>query len=57
MLLCWYLCKENTLVIKERIGHEDIETTLGTYGHLYPNYNKKIAKKIDRLFEEIKYEK
>ena len=54
MPLCWYLCKENTLVIKERIGHEDIETTLLTYGHLYPNYNKKIAKKIDRLFEKIK---
>lgn len=44
--------QENALVIKERLGHEDIETTLGTYGHLYPNYNKKIAKKIDRLFEE-----
>ncbi len=44
--------QENALVIKERLGHEDIETTLGTYGHLYPNYNRKVAKKIDRLFEE-----
>jgi lmo1097 protein len=40
--------QENVLVIKERLGHEDIKMTLGTYGHLYPNYNKK----IDRLFEE-----
>lgn len=46
--------QENVLVIKERLGHEDIETTLETYGYLYPNYNKKIAKKIDRLFEKIK---
>ena len=46
--------QENALEIKERLGHEDIETTLLTYGHLYPNYNKKIAKKIDRLFEKIK---
>ena len=45
--------QENALVIKERLGHEDIETTLGTYGHLYPNYNKKIAKKIDDLLRKI----
>lgn len=30
---------ENSLIIKERLGHEDIETTLGTDGHLYPNSN------------------
>lgn len=29
--------RENPLIIKDRLGHEDIETTLGTYGHLYPN--------------------
>ena len=26
---------ENPLLIKERLGHEKIQTTLGTYGHLY----------------------
>ncbi|CUX24387.1 Putative prophage phiRv2 integrase [Clostridium sp. C105KSO13] len=26
---------ENPLIIKDRLGHEKIETTLGTYGHLY----------------------
>lgn len=31
---------ENAIVIRDRLGHEDIETTLGTYGHLYPNTNK-----------------
>ena len=30
---------ENPLLIKERLGHEKIQTTLGTYGHLYPNTN------------------
>lgn len=30
----------------ERLGHEKIQTTLGTYGHLYPNTNIEIAKKL-----------
>lgn len=38
---------ENALVIKDRLGHEDIETTLGTYGHLYPNSNMDVAKKLN----------
>ena len=25
------------LLVSERLGHEDVETTLRTYGHLYPN--------------------
>ena len=29
-----------------RLGHEKIQTTLGTYGHLYPNTNIEIAKKL-----------
>lgn len=37
---------ENPLIIKDRLGHEDIETTLGTYGHLYPNSNFEIAQKL-----------
>ncbi|HAC0715732.1 TPA_asm: tyrosine-type recombinase/integrase [Listeria monocytogenes] len=37
---------ENPLIIKERLGHEDIETTLGTYGHLYPNSNFEVATKL-----------
>ena len=37
---------ENPLIIKERLGHEDIETTLGTYGHLYPNSNFEVARKL-----------
>lgn len=37
---------ENPLIIKERLGHEDIETTLGTYGHLYPHSNFEVASKL-----------
>lgn len=37
---------ENPLIIKDRLGHEDIETTLGTYGHLYPNSNFEVAGKL-----------
>ena len=42
---------ENPLVIKERLGHEDIQTTLGTYGHLYPNMNFEAAKRLNGLVE------
>ena len=38
---------ENPLIIKDRLGHEDIETTLGTYGHLYPNSNFDVATKLN----------
>jgi len=37
---------ENPLIIKDRLGHEDIETTLGTYGHLYPHSNFEVASKL-----------
>ncbi|MBU3228411.1 tyrosine-type recombinase/integrase [Clostridium algidicarnis] len=40
---------ENPLIIKERLGHEDIETTLGTYGHLYPNSNFEVANKLNNI--------
>lgn len=40
---------ENPLIIKERLGHEDIETTLGTYGHLYPNSNFEVATKLNGI--------
>ncbi|WP_038024119.1 tyrosine-type recombinase/integrase, partial [Tetragenococcus muriaticus] len=38
---------KNPLIIKDRLGHEDIETTLGTYGHLYPNSNFEVANKLE----------
>ncbi|EMI14837.1 site-specific phage integrase family [Bacillus stratosphericus LAMA 585] len=40
---------ENALVIRDRLGHEDIQTTLGTYGHLYPNMNREVANKLKNI--------
>ena len=36
----------NPLIVKDRLGHEKIQTTLGTYGHLYPNCNFEVAKML-----------
>ena len=43
---------ENALIVRDRLGHEDIETTLGTYGHLYPNTNREVADRLTGLFTE-----
>ncbi len=37
---------KNTLLIKERLGHEKIQTNLQTYGHMYPNTNLEVANKL-----------
>lgn len=37
------------LVIAERLGHESIDVTLGTYGHLYPNKQQEVANILDSL--------
>jgi integrase len=34
------------LLIAERLGHENIETTLNTYSHLYPNKQVELAKAL-----------
>lgn len=38
-------------MIRDRLGYEDIKTTLGTYGHLYPNTNIEVATKLNNLIE------
>jgi len=42
---------ENHLLIKERLGHEKIQTTLGTYGHLYPNTNLEVTNKLTGILQ------
>lgn len=37
------------LEIQERLGHEDIQTTLNTYSHLYPNKHFETTEKLERL--------
>lgn len=40
------------LEVAERLGHERVETTLNTYAHLYPNKQKHISEKLDKMYEE-----
>lgn len=37
------------LVIKERLGHENIETTLNIYSHLYPTKQSEIAERLQAI--------
>ena len=37
------------LVIKERLGHENIETTLNTYSHLYPTKQSEISERLEAI--------
>lgn len=39
------------LLISERLGHEDIETTLRTYSHLYPNKHSEVADTLNSLMK------
>jgi len=40
------------LLISERLGHENIETTLNTYSHLYPNKQNQVSDKLQLLNQE-----
>ncbi|MBA9087511.1 integrase [Fontibacillus solani] len=40
------------LLISERLGHENIETTLQTYSHLYPNKHDEVASRLQELVSE-----
>ena len=44
------------LAIKDRLGHEKIQTTLDIYSHLYPNKGNEIAEKLNILFEKYQLE-
>lgn len=37
------------LLISERLGHENIETTLNTYSHLYPNKQGELAEALSKI--------
>lgn len=37
------------LLIAERLGHENIETTLETYSHLYPNKQTELATQLEKF--------
>lgn len=37
------------LLIAERLGHDNIETTLNTYSHLYPHKQTELANTLNEL--------
>lgn len=41
---------EDYLVVKERLGHASITTTIDTYSHLYPSKQRDLADKLNDLF-------
>ena len=38
--------------IAERLGHENIETTLNTYSHLYPDRQERLADRLEEFYRE-----
>lgn len=38
----------NVLLVSERLGHENIETTLNTYAHLFPNKHRELADNLNK---------
>ena len=43
---------DRLLLIAERLGHERIQTTLDTYGHLYPNAQAEVARQLEDFMSE-----
>lgn len=40
----------NILLISERLGHENTQTTLGIYSHLYPNVHENLASGLNDIY-------
>lgn len=40
----------SALLVSERLGHENIETTLKTYAHLYPDKHGEVSDKLNALY-------
>lgn len=37
------------LLVSERLGHKNVETTLQTYGHLYPAQTEEALRRMDAM--------
>ena len=40
------------LEVAERLGHEQVETTLNIYAHIYPNKQKQLSDKLEKVYRE-----
>lgn len=42
----------SALLVAERLGHENVSTTLDTYSHLFPSKQSQVTDKLQKLFEK-----
>lgn len=42
----------NLHVVKERLGHDDVRTTINVYGHLLPSVDAALADGVDAMHAE-----
>ena len=45
------------LLISQRLGHENIETTLQIYAHLYPNKEEEMVSRLDSMVSKAEENK
>jgi len=43
---------EDMLIVKERLGHSSITTTIDVYGHLFPTRQEQLASKLDSVLKK-----
>jgi integrase len=44
----------NPLMVQRQLGHTDLRMTLGTYGHLFPNWDGDVADRMQELWLRTK---
>lgn len=45
----------SALLVSERLGHENVSTTLNIYSHLFPSKQIEVAEKLEKLCEDNAY--
>ncbi|WP_132381455.1 tyrosine-type recombinase/integrase [Muricomes intestini] len=45
----------SALLVSERLGHENVSTTLNIYSHLFPSKQSEVAKRLDELCKNNEY--
>jgi integrase len=45
----------SALLVSERLGHENVSTTLDIYSHLFPSKQSEVADKLNRLYSSDNY--
>lgn len=45
----------SALLVSERLGHENVSTTLNIYSHLFPSKQSEVAERLEKLCEKDQY--